>query len=253
MQLNREPGLLNGVNCQVHETLRHRWKVGLDFHERGHLDDFEVPFSFAKPYSSVSWKRRVNSWPSAQQSRGDWFHGGRAWWLSRALTICLSWLIYGGLELLSPPQKIWKLDPFGMHWGHETLADSLPPSIPPRLRYLIDRRHSPHHIVHLIEMKTLEGRGENAIQRGDGYVGPCSLRPRWHCDCTHLHSRGHLSIASRPVLPYSDLLSQPAPWTPTPVMVFFAHSTWKDFTDQIWSSSTPGYCFSACAVRGSSR
>lgn len=112
-------------------------------HERGHLDDFEVPFSFAKPYSSVSRKRRVNSWPSTQQSRGDWFHGGRAWQLSRALTICLSWLIYGGLGLLSPPQKIWKLDPFGMHWGHEALADSLFPSIPPRLRYLIDRRHSP--------------------------------------------------------------------------------------------------------------
>lgn len=146
---------LNGVNCQVHEIFRRWWKVlALTSPREGSPWWLQSSFQLCGTLQ-MCFQGMSSEQPAEHLGKQRQLHGGRAWWLPRGLIICLSWLTSGSLWMFSQPQKIWKLDPLGMHWVHENPGDSLCQSIHLRLRYMPDRRH-PSLITysHLIQMKT---------------------------------------------------------------------------------------------------
>lgn len=143
MQLNREPGLWNGVNCQVHETFRHRRKVGLDFATRG------VTLMTSK-------------FLSALQNLTALFPGNEEWTVGQALSKAKAidsmeaglggFLEHSPFAYLSLFMVVSGCGPRPRRSGSWTLLvctecmrllqTSLPPSIHLRLRYMTDRRHS---------------------------------------------------------------------------------------------------------------
>lgn len=142
MQLNREPGLLNGVNCQVHETFRQQWKVGLDFATRG-VTLMTSKFLSALQNLTALFPRN-GEWTVGQvlgkAEAIDSMEAELGGFLEHSLFAYLGlFMVVSGCGPRPRRSGIWTLFWYALSsWD----SCSLPPSIHLWLRYMTDRRHS---------------------------------------------------------------------------------------------------------------